>query len=279
MRATPEAMPAGKRLDESHAGGEACGEGRWWLTQPHMQWKETKTKKKGIMEKKTVVIIHFNTPELTEAAIRSLRKHGGEDYKVVVFDNSTDVDFPSIDGLPSRKMKARPFVVPRGKAREVLGDVKVINNRKGKVIDFQKLLAEYEAWCCERDYPQEQAADMLHVMRRLGYDLHTHGLFQGCFEIVRKNRVNQLINDITYDLLRYVASDGKMQRISQTWFSMVVNHLFSDKLNVMAVSQDIITDGRLMQWCRHGTQEAIKIEPSIAPIMFGHKVDVWKVNP
>lgn len=139
--------------------------------------------------------------------------------------------------------------------------------------------AEYEAWCCERGYPQEQAADMLHVMRRLGYDLQTHGLFQGCFEIVRKNRVNQLINDITYDLLRYVASDGKMQRISQTWFSMVVNHLFADKLNVMAVSQDIITDGRLMQWCRHGTQEAIKIEPSIAPIMFGHKVDVWKVNP
>ena len=139
--------------------------------------------------------------------------------------------------------------------------------------------AEYEAWCCERDYPQEQAADMLHVMRRLGYDLQTHGLFQGCFEIVRKNRVNQLINDITYDLLRYVASDGKMQRISQTWFSMVVNHLFSDKLNVMAVSQDIITDGRLMQWCRHGTQEAIKIDPSIAPIMFGKKVETWKVNP
>ena len=143
MRATPEAMPAGKRVDESHAGGDACGEGRWWLTQPHMQWKETKTKKKGIMEKKTVVIIHFNTPELTEAAIRSLRKHDGEDYEVVVFDNSTDVDFPAIEGMPSRKMKARPFVVPRGKAREVLGDVKVINNRKGKVIDFQKLLAEY----------------------------------------------------------------------------------------------------------------------------------------
>ena len=38
--ATPEARPAGKRLDESHAGGDACGEGRWWLTQPHMHNKK-----------------------------------------------------------------------------------------------------------------------------------------------------------------------------------------------------------------------------------------------
>jgi hypothetical protein len=56
------------------------------------------------MRQKTVAIINFNTPELTEAAILSLRKHGGEDYKVVVFDNSTDVDFPAMDGFPVRKM-------------------------------------------------------------------------------------------------------------------------------------------------------------------------------
>ena len=39
---------------------------------------------------KTVAIVHYNTPELTEAAILSLRKHGGEDYKVVIFDNSDE---------------------------------------------------------------------------------------------------------------------------------------------------------------------------------------------
>ena len=88
------------------------------------------------MKQKTVAIINFNTPELTEAAILSLRKHGGEDYKVVVFDNSTDVDFPAMDGLPVRKMKARPFT-------KKMKGVRVINNRKGQVIDFQKLLAEY----------------------------------------------------------------------------------------------------------------------------------------
>ena len=38
--------------------------------------------------RKTVAIIHFNTPMLTEAAIKSLRKHGGEKYHVTIFDNS-----------------------------------------------------------------------------------------------------------------------------------------------------------------------------------------------
>ena len=37
---------------------------------------------------KQVAIVHFNTPELTEACILSIRKHGGQDYRIVVFDNS-----------------------------------------------------------------------------------------------------------------------------------------------------------------------------------------------
>ena len=62
---------------------------------------------------KNVAIIHFNTPELTEAAILSLRKHGGESYKVYVFDNSDE----------------RPF-------KKRMKGVKVFDNTKGKYIDF-----------------------------------------------------------------------------------------------------------------------------------------------
>ena len=135
---------------------------------------------------------------------------------------------------------------------------------------------EYEEWCCKRDYPEDQAADMLHIMRRLGYDLSQYGLFQSGFEVVRRNRTNEIINDLTYDLLRYAAPDGRIQRINQTWFSMVVNHLFSDRLKVLPVSQRVITDGELMQFYLHGTQEAVKEEPTIAPIMFGKKVETWR---
>ncbi len=43
---------------------------------------------------KTGAIVHFNTPELTEACVLSVRKHGGKDYRIVVFDNSDKRPFP-----------------------------------------------------------------------------------------------------------------------------------------------------------------------------------------
>lgn len=135
---------------------------------------------------------------------------------------------------------------------------------------------EYDVWCTDRGYPRDQAKDMMDIMRRLGYDLHKHGLFQSCFEVVRFNRTNQLVNDITFDLLRYAAADGHIQRINQTWLSMVINHLFSDQLKVMPVSQNIITDGDLMQWYLHNSDTPIKNPAKIAPIMFGRKTEVWR---
>ena len=44
-------------------------------------------------KQKTVAIIHFNTPELTMAAIGSLLKNGGGPFRVVVFDNSDQRPF------------------------------------------------------------------------------------------------------------------------------------------------------------------------------------------
>ena len=79
-----------------------------------------------------VAIIHYNTPELTEAAILSLRKHGGEDYEVTVFDNSA----PSIDQKTGERYGARPFTA------EMPG-VTVIDNTKGQVINFEEELAWY----------------------------------------------------------------------------------------------------------------------------------------
>ena len=76
------------------------------------------------MRQKTVAIIHFNTPELTEAAIKSLRKHGGEKYHVTIFDNSD----------------SKPFM------RRMRG-VTVIDNTQGQVIDFDKELEKYPDRC------------------------------------------------------------------------------------------------------------------------------------
>ena len=69
--------------------------------------------------KKTVAIVHYNTPELTEACILSVRRHGGQDYRIVVFDNS--------DKRPFQKMK----------------DVEVFDNTKGQIYNFEQELAKY----------------------------------------------------------------------------------------------------------------------------------------
>ena len=45
----------------------------------------TKNEIQPIRGERVVAVVNFNTPELTEAAILSLRKHGGKDYQVVVF--------------------------------------------------------------------------------------------------------------------------------------------------------------------------------------------------
>ena len=71
-------------------------------------------------QKRQVAIVHYNTPELIEAAILSLRKHGGEDYEVTIFDNSD----------------RRPFT-------KQMDGVRVIDNTSGQVIDFDAELAKY----------------------------------------------------------------------------------------------------------------------------------------
>ena len=77
-------------------------------------------------EKRQVAIIHYNTPELTEAAILSLRKHGGEDYEITIFDNSA----PAVDQKTGERYEARPFTAE-------MNGVKVIDNTKGQIIDFE----------------------------------------------------------------------------------------------------------------------------------------------
>ena len=78
------------------------------------------------MKKRNIAIVHFNTPELTEACILSLRKQTGETYNVTILDNSDK----------------RPFTAK-------MDGVTVIDNTKGQIINFEKELAKYPDKCWE----------------------------------------------------------------------------------------------------------------------------------
>lgn len=85
--------------------------------------------------KQTIAIINMNTPELTEACILSIRKHGC-DWPIVVFDNSQAVTLPAGDEFPERTIEARPF-------KKRMKGVKVIDNTLGQQVDFDKALQAF----------------------------------------------------------------------------------------------------------------------------------------
>ena len=71
----------------------------------------------------TVCIVHYNTPELTAAAIRSLWKHTPT-AKVIVFDNS--------DQRPFSRMDNGQWTI-----------IKVLDNTHGQLIDFDAYLSRF----------------------------------------------------------------------------------------------------------------------------------------
>ena len=68
---------------------------------------------------KNVCIIHFNTPTLTERLVESINKHV-QDAIIYIFDNSDK----------------KPFT-------KEYDNVKIFNNTKGQIIDFEKWLKKY----------------------------------------------------------------------------------------------------------------------------------------
>ena len=88
---------------------------------------------------RNVAVVHYNTPELTEAAIKSLMKHTFGCH-VYVFDNSDK----------------KPFTAK-------IPNVEVIDNTKGKIIDFEAELEKYpDKW--ERDIKKSNYGSAKHSM-------------------------------------------------------------------------------------------------------------------
>ena len=90
--------------------------------------------------KKQVAIVHFNTPELTKAAVLSIRKQGGGDYRVVIFENSCDAKLAH-----GESREARPFagLLVDEQTRKALGEVEIIDNSRGQLVDFDAELAKW----------------------------------------------------------------------------------------------------------------------------------------
>lgn len=139
------------------------------------------------------------------------------------------------------------------------------------------LPSEYDMWVKTRNYPRQQADKCMRALQRMGYDLEQKGIYQGCFEVLRDNRTNTDINDLTFALLCLLGT-GSIERIDQTITSAIINRFYGN-MKVLPVSEDIITDGDLMTWYFHNSDKAIPQKMNlIAPIFAGKPVKCFYLN-
>ena len=134
---------------------------------------------------------------------------------------------------------------------------------------------EYNVWCRTRGFSIRQAAKCMKALERMGYDLRQQGLYQGCFEVLRDNETNNAINDLVFGLLCLMGT-GSIERIDQTVTSAVINRFYSS-MKVLPVSEDIITDGHLMQWYFHKSDNPIPHKTDlIVPVFAGKPVTCFR---
>lgn len=135
---------------------------------------------------------------------------------------------------------------------------------------------EYNVWVKYRGYSVQQAGRCMKAMERMGYDLQSKGLIQGCFEILNNSKKNDELNDLVFGNLCLLAAGGRIERIDQTITSFVLQRFFP-KMKLLLVSENIITDGELMQWYLHNSDKPIALKKdTIEPYLYDKPVKVWR---
>lgn len=135
---------------------------------------------------------------------------------------------------------------------------------------------EYDVWVRTRAYPEPQAVRCMQAMERMGYDLNSKGMVQGCFEVYDCTPINNEMNDLIFGLLVLLSTNGKIERLDQIITSFVLQKFFR-RMKVLPVSERIITDGNLMQWYLHHSDTPIPLkEDIIEPFLFDKPCKIWQ---
>ena len=110
-------------------------------------------------------------------------------------------------------------------------------------------MPEYQNWISWRNYPIDNARKFFKLLADTGYDLNYKGLFQGCFKIVRRGKLNDDFDRLTLAFLKYLGTEDAIERLDQTVYSFVLNKWFSD-IKVLPVSEQILRSD-YMTWYWH----------------------------
>ena len=113
--------------------------------------------------------------------------------------------------------------------------------------------SEFRNWVNWRKYPVKQAQKFFGLLSSVNYPLDYKGLFQGCFKIVRKGKINDDFDNLTMAFMQYLGQNGIIERIDQTVYSFVLNIWFN-KIKVLPLSEQILRSN-WMCWYWHNSNE------------------------
>lgn len=134
---------------------------------------------------------------------------------------------------------------------------------------------EYVKWVETRRYPKEQAVRAISIINGIGYDFFYKGLYQLTLSIQRNDNITKSVNELTWSLNKLIGGEHQ-ERVDQITFSVVLNKYFS-YLNVMPISENLITDGKYMRWYHHGSNIPIPMKTNVIdPCLFDKNIEVIK---
>ncbi len=131
---------------------------------------------------------------------------------------------------------------------------------------------DYKRWARTRGYSKEDADKSMALINSLGYSRFYKGYYQICVTIERNNKVTRDFNSITYDLLKYLGTDEQIERLDQPIWSFVLNKMFSTRINVMPVSETLITNSKYLQWYFHNTDNPIPMKGKMKKTYLFNKI-------
>ena len=137
---------------------------------------------------------------------------------------------------------------------------------------------EFKMWGKHRNYDMDKITKQVLLLNKIGYTCKEDGLLQIGLNIIKKTKVNDDLNRITYALLKFLGDENDVDRLDQTLISGVINSLFPN-LNIMFFGEGVIHSDYMQRYI-HGSEEKMPYYPEnmVKPSFRGQPVKLFSFN-
>ena len=120
---------------------------------------------------------------------------------------------------------------------------------------------EYITWITARHYNSSQAFKCLMYMEHNGYDIMQYkGLYQGGMRITKNSDKCNLVDAETLNILTKLQTTHDIERIDQTIYSYVLNHIYQE-VSLFPFTQSWI-QSKYIKICGHKSSKNIRYNPN-----------------